>query len=85
MTQKMEAITYRWDLSWGWKMQGVDTTSQVCLRLLECLHRLVRCQVKAGCARVLSANPGLSSDAEAWDPDDFCAVGALMASVKYTQ
>eukprot|EP00878_Enallax_costatus_P033161 GHUV01036555.1.p1 GENE.GHUV01036555.1~~GHUV01036555.1.p1 ORF type:complete len:425 (+),score=93.87 GHUV01036555.1:481-1755(+) len=28
LTQKMEATTYRWDLSWGWKMQGLDTTSQ---------------------------------------------------------
>jgi hypothetical protein len=27
MTATMEAITYRWDMSWGWKMQGVDRTS----------------------------------------------------------
>lgn len=25
----LETITYRWDQSWGWKMQGVDTTLQV--------------------------------------------------------
>jgi hypothetical protein len=29
MTATMEAITYRWDMSWGWKMQGVDRTSDV--------------------------------------------------------
>lgn len=25
----LETITYRWDLSWGFKAQGVDTTMQV--------------------------------------------------------
>jgi hypothetical protein len=25
----IDTITYRWDQSWGWKMQGVDTTFQV--------------------------------------------------------
>lgn len=25
----IETITYRWDQSWGWKMQGTDTTYQV--------------------------------------------------------
>jgi hypothetical protein len=25
----VDAVTYRWDQSWGWKMQGLDSTSSV--------------------------------------------------------
>jgi len=34
----LETITYRWDQSWGWKMQGVDTTLQVQEKLQESPH-----------------------------------------------
>ncbi|KAF8070911.1 hypothetical protein HT031_000992 [Scenedesmus sp. PABB004] len=27
LAASVSAITYRWDLSWGWKMQGLDSTS----------------------------------------------------------
>lgn len=29
VTASMDAITYRWDQSWGWKMEGTDKTSDV--------------------------------------------------------
>ncbi|WIA11531.1 hypothetical protein OEZ85_011642 [Tetradesmus obliquus] len=27
LTASVDAVTYRWDQSWGWKMQGLDSTS----------------------------------------------------------
>lgn len=32
----IETITYRWDQSWGWKMQGTDTTYQVRSVIVRC-------------------------------------------------
>lgn len=59
LTQRMEAITYRWDLSWGWKMQGLDTTSDVSWSGRKHITVAARLLMSASVVAVLPAAAGL--------------------------
>lgn len=47
MEAALQTITYRWDQSWGWKMQGIDTTVQV--GPVRHSHQLVEAHRRAPC------------------------------------